>query len=115
MARADDALHHHHKQHLAFIPSADPAYPPAINAIAQSCWKEEKFHDAIDRGRRRGRRSLRTAQWAAAESGNVTMLIWLGKQMLGQRNFKGEENVDREVPPLIIRAYSEDDPGEGEA
>jgi hypothetical protein len=43
------------------------------------------------------------------------MLIWLGKQMLGQRNFKGEENVDREVPPLIIRAYSEDDPGEGEA
>ena len=77
--------------------------------------KEEKFHDAIDGGRRRGQRRLRTAQWAAAESGNVTMLIWLGKQMLGQRNFKGEENVDREVPPLIIRAYSEDDPGEGEA
>src|ERR1019366_9357288 len=41
--------------------------------------KEEKFHDAIDRGRRRGQRSLRTAQWAAAESDKVTMLIWLGK------------------------------------
>ena len=23
-------------------------------------------------------------QWKAAESGNVTMLIWLGKQVLGQ-------------------------------
>jgi len=30
------------------------------------------------------------------------MQIWLGKQLLGQRNFKGEENVDREVPPLIM-------------
>lgn len=32
-----------------------------------------------------GKMSLRRAQWKAAESGNVSMLIWLGKQWLGQR------------------------------
>jgi len=33
-----------------------------------------------------GRASLRRQQWKAAEKGNPTMLIWLGKQMLGQRD-----------------------------
>lgn len=32
-----------------------------------------------------GKSSLRRAQWkAAVENGNPTMLVWLGKQMLGQ-------------------------------
>jgi len=31
-----------------------------------------------------GRASLRRAQWKAAQDGNPTMLVWLGKQMLGQ-------------------------------
>ena len=33
-----------------------------------------------------GRVSLRRAQFKAAMEGNVTMQIWLGKQMLGQRD-----------------------------
>lgn len=32
-----------------------------------------------------GKMSLRRAQWKSAESGNVTMQIWLGKQWLGQK------------------------------
>lgn len=32
-----------------------------------------------------GKMSLRRAQWKAAESGNVSMQIWLGKQWLGQK------------------------------
>lgn len=31
-----------------------------------------------------GKMSLRRAQWKAAENGNVTMQIWLGKQWLNQ-------------------------------
>jgi len=31
-----------------------------------------------------GKIKLRQLQWKTAESGNPTMLIWLGKQMLGQ-------------------------------
>lgn len=32
-----------------------------------------------------GKMSLRRAQWKAAENGNTTMLIWLGKQWLDQK------------------------------
>jgi len=45
------------------------------------------------------------------------MQIWLGKQLLGGRSFKGEEknHVNRVIPPLIISVDWGDDPGEGEA
>jgi hypothetical protein len=33
-----------------------------------------------------GKASLRRSQWKKAQDGNATMLIWLGKQMLGQRD-----------------------------
>lgn len=33
-----------------------------------------------------GKASLRRSQWKAAEKGNAAMLIWLGKNMLGQRD-----------------------------
>ena len=79
--------------------------------------KDEKFRDAIDRGRSLSRVSLRSAQGAAAMRGNVRMQIWLGKQMLGQRSFEGEErnHADRALPPLIIQVSPEDDPGAGKA
>lgn len=33
-----------------------------------------------------GKTSLRRMQWKNAEKGNTTMQIWLGKQLLGQRD-----------------------------
>jgi hypothetical protein len=33
-----------------------------------------------------GKASLRRMQWKSAQDGNVTAQIWLGKQMLGQRD-----------------------------
>ena len=41
---------------------------------------EEKAHG--------GRASIRRSQWKLANSGNAVMLIWLGKQYLGQRDEK---------------------------
>lgn len=53
---------------------------------------------AYENGKAQGRRSLRRAQMKAALRGNPTMLIWMGKQILEQRdqadvNFKAEVNV----------------------
>ena len=39
-----------------------------------------------------GKVSLRRMQWKSAQKGNVTMQIWLGKQMLGQAD-KSETEV----------------------
>jgi hypothetical protein len=48
-------------------------------------WKHGvSFSDYIKQKRNVGNVSLRRKQWKAAESGNITMLIWLGKNRLGQ-------------------------------
>jgi hypothetical protein len=46
--------------------------------------EDPAFADALQRGREEGKVSLRRLQWRQAKAGHVTMLIWLGKQYLGQ-------------------------------
>lgn len=46
---------------------------------------ERRCRDALIRGREEAKASLRRAQWAKAQQGNTAMLIWLGKQYLGQK------------------------------
>lgn len=48
--------------------------------------KDDQFNDIYKKGMSKGRMSLRRKQWAALEAGNNTMLIWLGKQYLGQQD-----------------------------
>jgi hypothetical protein len=65
---------------------------------------ERRFPDLIKDGREKGKSSLRRWQWKNAEKGNTTMQIWLGKQLLGQRDFK-EVPVDqdgKEVKPSTM-------------
>ena len=45
---------------------------------------KKSFAEYSEQKRSGGKASLRRMQWKAAESGNTTMLIWLGKQMLNQ-------------------------------
>src|SRR5579862_7473727 len=46
--------------------------------------KNPAFADTLQRGKAKGRISLRRSQFKAVEQGNPTMQIWLGKQYLGQ-------------------------------
>ena len=45
---------------------------------------EKNYSEFLTKGRDKGKIRLRQLQFKAAEKGNVTMLIWLGKQVLGQ-------------------------------
>jgi len=45
---------------------------------------ETRFQPELDKGRSELKISLRRLQIQAAEKGNVVMMIWLGKQLLGQ-------------------------------
>lgn len=47
---------------------------------------ERRFADTVKKGRDKGKTSLKRWQWKAAEKGNVSMLIWLGKQYLDQKD-----------------------------
>lgn len=56
------------------------------------------FSDLFKRWREGGRCSLRRSQWKKALEGNPAMLIWMGKQVLGQK-----DQVDyREVEPVKL-------------
>ena len=57
----------------------------------------KSYSENLTKGRDAGKIRLRKLQWNAAEKGNVTMLIWLGKQVLGQaekQEVKWENPVD---------------------
>ena len=67
------------------------------------------FADFYKRYSDEGKASLRRAQWKAAQEGNPTMLVWLGKQMLGQRDkqeieHKGGLNI------TLVDNFVADDP-----
>lgn len=65
----------------------------------------ESFADALKRFGAGGRSSLRRLQWAAAESGNITMQIWLGKQWLNQKDRQdfttGDEQINRVTVTIV--------------
>jgi hypothetical protein len=46
--------------------------------------RDKKFREIYKQGQDKGRSSLRRLQWDNAQQGNVTMQIWLGKNMLQQ-------------------------------
>lgn len=46
-----------------------------------------------------GKASLRRMQWKAAEEGNPTLLVWLGKQMLGQTDKRDFTSSDGTMTP----------------
>jgi hypothetical protein len=54
--------------------------------------KEKVFGEVVARGRAKGRISLRRKQMEAAQAGDRTMLIWLGKQLLGQTDILRNEH-----------------------
>ena len=65
----------------------------------------------IKRGRARLRKSLRRAQIRSALSGNSTMLVWLGKQYLGQsdrpdHSVSAEHKVISITPNVLERLHT---------
>jgi hypothetical protein len=59
----------------------------------------DSFREAMERGRAKGRISMRRAQLRMLENGNATMGIWLGKQYLGQSDEFGIN-----TPGLVVIA-----------
>ena len=53
----------------------------------------KSYSEFLTKGRAERRMKLRRLQWKAAESGNTTMLIWLGKQELGQTDRQEIEHI----------------------
>jgi hypothetical protein len=69
--------------------------------------KNAKFAEVMDRGKAKGRISVRRAQLKLLESGNATMGVWLGKNILGQVDEIRHElsgNVSTQLQIIMPRA-----------
>ena len=74
----------------------------SVETIRRYCKAEygEQFCEVYKRLSAQGRISLRRTQFKIAENGNATMAIWLGKQLLGQRD-KQDVTIDNEQDYVI--------------
>ena len=64
--------------------------------------KRPEFAQAMQRGRAKGRISVRRAQMKMLDSGNGTMGVWLGKQFLGQRDVLTNQHVGSDGGPIQV-------------
>ena len=71
--------------------------------IERACKRENNsnFGEWIEQKRAGGKASLRKMQYDAAKTGNTTMLVWLGKNWLGQTD-KEPEDEDKLMRPVIV-------------
>jgi len=64
--------------------------------------RQEPYKSAWERGLGKGNISLRRQQFARAEAGDKTMLIWLGKQWLGQKDVRANEHTGADGKPIEV-------------
>ena len=83
----------------------------SIETLNKRCKEEfdKTFLEVYSQKKLGGRASLRRMQWQAAESGNPTMLIWSGKQYLGQTDKQQVEHSGKGGGPLVLRLAKDDD------
>jgi hypothetical protein len=76
----------------------------SLNKLKSACKQEHgtTLGAYLERFAEEGRMSLRHMQWKQAQKGNPSMLIFLGKQYLGQRD-KPESEKDRLEAEILRR------------
>lgn len=74
------------------------------DTLASACKREQEmpFSEYSGQKRKAGNASLRRKQWRCADKGNPTMLIWLGKNILGQKDQPDPEDSGDEAVPIGV-------------
>lgn len=72
-------------EHLASIGCTQDEIAVVMEVSSRTLSRRSDIREAIERGQHRLRASVRRWQYEKARDGNVAMLIWLGKQLLGQK------------------------------
>jgi hypothetical protein len=71
----------------------------SVDTLARRKQDDPEFVEALEIGKAIGRATLRRLQWQCANAGSDTMLIWLGKQTLGQH----DKHTASAAAPLLAR------------
>lgn len=79
---------------LANIQCTQQEIANVLNMGVRTLQNDEEFMRIYKKGMDEGKMSLRRLQWQKAIQGNTTMLVWLGKQYLGQTD---KQEVDANI------------------
>jgi hypothetical protein len=71
-------------ERLAHIQCTQEEISNIMGISVDTLTRDETFCGIYKKGMESGKSSLRRLQWKGAEAGNMTMLVWLGKQYLKQ-------------------------------
>jgi len=84
MARPRKEINYTQARRLAEIQCTIDEIAHVLGVSDTTLKRNVEFRAIYDAAREKGKTSLRRMQWHAARRGNTAMLIWLGKQYLGQ-------------------------------
>jgi hypothetical protein len=79
----------------------------SVDTIQARIKDDPKFAETMERGYCGGYSSLRRKQMEVALEGNPTMLIWMGKQLLGQRDSLDTRHAGHDGGALFERSALE--------
>jgi len=83
---------------LAAIHCTQEEIASVVGCSVDTLTRRPEFAEVFKKGREEGKASLRRKQYEIAMNGNVSMLIWLGKQILGQS--EKTEVFMRDIPKI---------------
>lgn len=88
----------------------------SVKTVERHFKNDKAFTRAKTQGMAKARTSLRSEQFKLAKKGNLGMLVWLGKQYLGQKEKQEVDNVSsdgsmtpKEIKRVIIDANIEEE------
>ena len=81
---------------LALIQCTVEEIAHIMHYCVATCYNTPKFLEVYKEGTEKGKSSLRRMQYKAALNGNATMLVWLGKNVLHQR-----DNIDSNITAKV--------------
>ena len=86
MARPKIKLDYDAIKKLAYMQCTQSEIASFCECSVDTLSRDKSFAEIYKQGQDNGRMSVRRWQFKSAEGGNTGMLIWLGKQYLGQRD-----------------------------
>ena len=100
-------------KNLAKICCTQEEIASVLGCSVKTLQRRRQFNKAYQDGLNDARASLRRLQWRSAAKGNITMQIFLGKNLLGQRDrFAEDERSEDKEKVTIINDLPQEPPNE---
>jgi hypothetical protein len=112
MSRPRKSIDYGLVESMAQIHCTQEEIAEVLGISVRTLQRRAKFCRIYKKGREKGKASVRRMQFKSAEKGNVTMQIWLGKQILGQRDTLMINTQDDSVADPLTQSIMESVHGE---